>query len=43
MVGGDFNYDPKDNDDDETTFIDMEVAGMTNTQKEFTKVCYFHL
>ena len=39
IVGGDFNYDPKDNDEDETTFKDLEAAGLINAATAFTQVC----
>ena len=39
IVGGDFNYDPNDNDEDETTFNDLEAAGLINAATAFTKVC----
>ena len=39
IVGGDFNYDPNDNDEDETTFNDLEAAGLINAANAFTKVC----
>ena len=38
IVGGDFNYDPKDNDEDETTFNDLEAAGLINAATVFTQV-----